>query len=405
MANTKIKAILDEIKSNNESYKLTEEDIQVYGLQGLQTNTLYGADNVKKTFDKLVEFGVKPKLNSLITSLNKTIDELTRINGSDTAPSGAEYIGCQAIDNLLLDEENNSLGGSVRDMLIALNTRLTAFKNGSIDDNFIETKMLADNAVTTAKMKDGNVTAAKIDTSAITESKIASSAISEGKLQDKAVTKAKLSQELQDKVDLIGKPIAMDSEPTLNSVNPVKSNGLYQKFAEVNSLYDSLKAFAKSSETKITLDDLGESVKASLSRADSALQSFTETDPTVPAWAKQVNKPAYTKSEIGLGLVDNTSDNDKPISAATQAALNGKVDKVDGKGLSSNDFTTMYKNALDGLNTALNQKVNCEDGKGLSSNDFTSTYKSLLDGLDNKLGAKMDKTSFSLSGTTLTVTV
>lgn len=31
----------------------------------------------------------------------------------------------------------------------------------------------------------------------------------------------------------------------------------------------------------------------------------TETDPTVPSWAKQPNKPTYTKSEVGLGNVDN----------------------------------------------------------------------------------------------------
>ena len=50
-----------------------------------------------------------------------------------------------------------------------------------------------------------------------------------------------------------------------------------------------------------------------------------ETDPTVPAWAKASTKPAYTKSEVGLGNVDNTSDLNKPISTATQNALNGKA--------------------------------------------------------------------------------
>lgn len=33
--------------------------------------------------------------------------------------------------------------------------------------------------------------------------------------------------------------------------------------------------------------------------------SVTETDPTVPSWAKQSTKPTYTKSEVGLGNVDN----------------------------------------------------------------------------------------------------
>lgn len=35
------------------------------------------------------------------------------------------------------------------------------------------------------------------------------------------------------------------------------------------------------------------------------ITDYTETDPTVPAWAKASSKPEYTKSEIGLGNVDN----------------------------------------------------------------------------------------------------
>ena len=40
-----------------------------------------------------------------------------------------------------------------------------------------------------------------------------------------------------------------------------------------------------------------------------------------------------TKSDIGLGNVDNTSDLDKPISTSTQNALDDKVSKVPGKDL------------------------------------------------------------------------
>ena len=45
--------------------------------------------------------------------------------------------------------------------------------------------------------------------------------------------------------------------------------------------------------------DLASDVQASLGKADSALQSYTETDPTVPAWAKAKTKPTYTASEVG----------------------------------------------------------------------------------------------------------
>ena len=46
----------------------------------------------------------------------------------------------------------------------------------------------------------------------------------------------------------------------------------------------------------------------------------------MPEWTKTENKPAYTASEVGLGNVDNTADIDKPISTATQTALDGKAD-------------------------------------------------------------------------------
>lgn len=51
------------------------------------------------------------------------------------------------------------------------------------------------------------------------------------------------------------------------------------------------------------------------------------------------NPHQVTKAQVGLGNVNNTSDADKPVSTPQQTALNGKVDKVSGKGLSTNDYT------------------------------------------------------------------
>ena len=46
----------------------------------------------------------------------------------------------------------------------------------------------------------------------------------------------------------------------------------------------------------------------------------------VHEWAKQTTKPGYNAAEVGLGNVNNTSDANKPISTATQTALNLKSD-------------------------------------------------------------------------------
>ena len=135
-----------------------------------------------------------------------------------------------------------------------------------------------------------------------------------------------------------------------------------------------LKKFTYDSTTKITSTDIDSTIPTtdalengditvmnaeytnSASRAiadkngkDITTYVATETDPTVPGWAKNATKPTYTKAEVGLGKVDNTADLDKPISTATQNALSAKVDKVSGKGLSTNDYTTAEKNKLAGL--------------------------------------------------------
>lgn len=75
--------------------------------------------------------------------------------------------------------------------------------------------------------------------------------------------------------------------------------------------------------------DLASAVQTSLGKADTALQSYTETDPTVPSWAKAASKPSYTASEVGLGNVDNVqqySANNPPPYPVT--SVNGQTGAV-----------------------------------------------------------------------------
>lgn len=57
------------------------------------------------------------------------------------------------------------------------------------------------------------------------------------------------------------------------------------------------------------------------------------------------------KADIGLGNVDNTSDASKPVSTEQQTALDTKVDKVTGKQLSTEDYTSAEKTKLAGVDT------------------------------------------------------
>ena len=62
-------------------------------------------------------------------------------------------------------------------------------------------------------------------------------------------------------------------------------------------------------KSMILKEDLAPSVKTSLEKADTALQSYTETDPTVPAWAKTPTKPTYIAAEVGALSIDDANNN------------------------------------------------------------------------------------------------
>lgn len=115
--------------------------------------------------------------------------------------------------------------------------------------------------------------------------------------------------------------------------------------------------------------------------------SGAETDPTVPAWAKQASKPAYTAAEVGADSSGSASDalveakayTDEKIADidmspyATNTALNSamanKVDKTEGKQLSSEDYTLAEKNKLGAIQAGA--QVNSITGiKGSSETSY-----------------------------------
>ena len=69
---------------------------------------------------------------------------------------------------------------------------------------------------------------------------------------------------------------------------------------------------------------IGDNINVSDSGTISVNLSAYLKNSDIADWAKAESKPVYTASEVGLGNVDNTADIDKPISTATQMALDSK---------------------------------------------------------------------------------
>lgn len=108
--------------------------------------------------------------------------------------------------------------------------------------------------------------------------------------------------------------------------------------------------------------------ETAFARGDHIHPSDTSRVPTTRKVAGHALSADVTlvKGDVGLGNVDNTADTDKPVSTAQQTALNGKVDKVTGKGLSTNDYTTAEKTKLAAFGDASTYAL---------KSDITNMYK------------------------------
>ena len=127
------------------------------------------------------------------------------------------------------------------------------------------------------------------------------------------------------------------------------------------------------SKSTVSKSDLASDVQTSLGKADTALQSFTEKDPTVPSWAKASTKPSYTKSEVGLGNVDNvkqySASNPPPYPVSSVNDKTGVVElTLSDLGVTA---TAAELNFVDGVTSSIQTQLN---GKAASSHGTHVTY-------------------------------
>ncbi len=101
----------------------------------------------------------------------------------------------------------------------------------------------------------------------------------------------------------------------------------------------------------------------------SALTSYTETDPTVPAWAKAENKPTYTASEVGAVPTTRTV-NGKSLSG------NVTLSATDVKALPD---TTTIPTTLAGLSDDTTHRVVTDTEKAAwnAKSNFSGNYNDL----------------------------
>lgn len=92
------------------------------------------------------------------------------------------------------------------------------------------------------------------------------------------------------------------------------------------------------SEKQDTIDDLN-SIRSGAALGTTALQNYTETDPTVPQWAKASTKPTYTAQEVGALPANTPLPTGIPSGGTTGQVL---------KKTSSTDYAVEWSNESGG---------------------------------------------------------
>lgn len=160
--------------------------------------------------------------------------------------------------------------------------------------------------------------------------------------------------------------------------------------------------------------DLSSAVQASLGKADSALQSHQTittgsvngtiaangTDVAVKGLKALAYKDSLTKTDVGLGNVDNTSDKAKPISTATQAALDKKQDSLTATQLNAvnSGITSGKVSTYDGYQAKIDAKYTKPTG-GIPKTDLASSVQTSLGKADTALQTHQTITTGSANGT------
>lgn len=160
--------------------------------------------------------------------------------------------------------------------------------------------------------------------------------------------------------------------------------------------------------------DLSSAVQTSLGKADSALQSHQTittgsvngtiaangTDVAVKGLKALAYKDSLTKVDVGLGNVDNTSDEAKPISTATQAALDKKQASLTTTQLNAvnSGITSGKVSTYDGYQAKIDAKYTKPTG-GIPKTDLASSVQTSLGKADTALQTHQTITTGSANGT------
>ena len=295
-------------------------------------------------------------LQKAIQAVADATQALSVANGIDAKATQALANAIEAVStaNTALSASNTALS-TANTAISTANTALSSANSAVETAQSAETK--ADNAVSTANTASETATSAKntsegIDAKATTALSNSQTAVSTANTADTKATQALSTANTADAT-------ANTANDTANTANDTANTALANSS---NALTTSNEANTKATTALNNSNNAINTANGADTKADTAITASNEAKTTAND-AKSTAQDALNQVVAGLGtkvyrdtqlltsldikpIEDDIADN----TTAITALQNGKVDKVTGKQLSTEDFTTAEKNKLGGLN-------------------------------------------------------
>ena len=234
--------------------------------------------------------------------------------------------------------DSGSWGSILNDYLSTIHTESGILKNDVVAESSLAPGVRAklntagggsatidDNSVTTAKIADGAVTSAKLNTGSVTDAKIAI-----------GITQSKITNLT---TDLAGKASSshthdLNDLANVNTVGALDGQSLVLQGGQWGAAtvtsgggagvtdHGALTGLADDDHPQYLDNTRGDTRYYTKAQVDSAVAGGGGA---VSSVAGRTGAVILTKTDVGLGNIDNTTDASKPISTATQTALTAKA--------------------------------------------------------------------------------
>ena len=392
------------IENSFEEFK-SETNININNIDTKVDNIIDTANTANTKSDEAVSTAntANTKANEAVSIVNTALTAAT--NAVNTA-NAADTKSDEAIDTAdAADTKADTAIATANTAINTANTASTTATNAANTANTANTKagesITIANAASTAATNAVNTanSAVTLANTAVTTANTANTKANEAlsiaqEAKEASLTAEETAIDAKEKVDVF----EQDIEAVLSAADQIA-----QLETAVNTALQASEVATQAAEDAIeAVENTEAAIEAATQAAEDATQAAADATQAVANVEASLlekadktdlnahinnksNPHAVTKSQVGLGNVDNTSDISKPISNATQAALNNKLD-VNGTAVkatadgSGNNIVNTYRKISDSY-------TKTEVDSKLASSSGTGDGKSITKTVDNKLQA------------------